>query len=161
MATMQGRPAEPMAIIEQLQQLDEVKPLAADLDAIPPDVDVLMLVHPQNLPDKTLFAIDQFVLKGGKALVFVDPLFRAAGLASEPAQPARLADRQQSRTAVQGLGLRGAGEYGRRRPPRRAAGRMPARAAVRGRSTTSPGSTSKTDNLNRDRHDHRRSEPHQ
>ncbi len=32
-----------------------------------------MLVHPQNLPPKTLFAIDQFVLKGGKALVFVDP----------------------------------------------------------------------------------------
>jgi len=32
-----------------------------------------MLVHPQNLPEKTLYAIDQFVLKGGKALVFVDP----------------------------------------------------------------------------------------
>ena len=32
-----------------------------------------MLVHPQDLPDKTLFAIDQFVLQGGKAMVFVDP----------------------------------------------------------------------------------------
>ena len=74
MAMMRGRPAEPMAIMEQLQQLDTVKPLAANIDAIPPDVDVLMLVHPQSLSDKTLFAIDQFVLKGGKALVFVDPL---------------------------------------------------------------------------------------
>src|SRR5215510_13547443 len=74
MAMMRGRPSEPMAIMEQMQQLDTVKPLAANIDAIPPDVDVLMLVHPQNLPDKTLFAIDQFVLKGGKALVFVDPL---------------------------------------------------------------------------------------
>src|SRR5215471_11987475 len=74
MAMMRGRPSEPMAVMEQLQQLDTVKPLAANIDAIPPDVDVLMLVHPQNLPDKTLFAIDQFVLKGGKALVFVDPL---------------------------------------------------------------------------------------
>jgi ABC-type uncharacterized transport system involved in gliding motility auxiliary subunit len=74
MAMMRGRPAEPMAIMEQLQQLDTVKPLAANIDAIPPDVDVLMLVHPQNLSDKTLFAIDQFALKGGKALVFVDPL---------------------------------------------------------------------------------------
>jgi ABC-type uncharacterized transport system involved in gliding motility auxiliary subunit len=74
MAMMRGRPAEPMAIMEQLQQLDTVKPLAANIDAIPPDVDVLMLVHPQNLAEKTLFAIDQFVLKGGKALVFVDPL---------------------------------------------------------------------------------------
>jgi ABC-type uncharacterized transport system involved in gliding motility auxiliary subunit len=74
MATMRGRPSEPMAVIEQLQQLDRVKPLASDIDAIPADIDVLMLVHPQNLSDKTLFAIDQFVLRGGKALVFVDPL---------------------------------------------------------------------------------------
>src|SRR5207249_5239210 len=73
MAMMRGRPAEPMAVMEQLQQLDNVKPLAADVDAIPADVDVLMVVHPQKLTDKTLYAIDQFVLRGGKALVFVDP----------------------------------------------------------------------------------------
>ncbi len=84
MAMMRGRPAEPMAIMEQLQQLDTVKPLAANVDAMPPDVDVLMLVHPQNLSDKTLFAIDQFVLKGGKALVFVDPLSELQ--ASHPSQ---------------------------------------------------------------------------
>jgi ABC-type uncharacterized transport system involved in gliding motility auxiliary subunit len=72
-AMMRGRPAEPMAVMEQLQQLDTVKPLPAETDAIPADVDVLMLVHPQNVTDKTLYAIDQFVLKGGKALVFVDP----------------------------------------------------------------------------------------
>ena len=62
-----------MAVIEQLRQLDKVETLSARLDAIPADIDVLMLVHPQKLPPKTLFAIDQFVLKGGKALVFVDP----------------------------------------------------------------------------------------
>jgi ABC-type uncharacterized transport system involved in gliding motility auxiliary subunit len=73
MAAMQGRPSQPMAVMDQLQQLDKVEPLGAGIDAIPADVDVLMLVHPQNLPPKTLFAIDQFVLKGGKALVFVDP----------------------------------------------------------------------------------------
>jgi ABC-type uncharacterized transport system involved in gliding motility auxiliary subunit len=80
MAMMRGRPAEPMAVMEQLQQLDTMKPLAANIDAVPPDIDVLMLVHPQNLSDKTLFAIDQFVLRGGKALVFVDPYseFQAA-----------------------------------------------------------------------------------
>jgi ABC-type uncharacterized transport system involved in gliding motility auxiliary subunit len=72
-AMMRGRPSEPMAIMEQLQQLDTVKPLAANIDAIPADVDVLMLVHPQNLSEKTLYAIDQYVLKGGRALVFVDP----------------------------------------------------------------------------------------
>jgi ABC-type uncharacterized transport system involved in gliding motility auxiliary subunit len=72
-AMMRGRPAEPMAVMEQLQQLDTVKPLAANIEAVPAGIDVLMLVHPQNLPEKTLYAIDQFVLKGGKALVFVDP----------------------------------------------------------------------------------------
>ena len=72
-AMMQGRPSRPMAVIDQLQQLDKVEPLDADIDVIPADVDVLMLVHPQNLPPKTLFAIDQFVLRGGKALIFVDP----------------------------------------------------------------------------------------
>jgi ABC-type uncharacterized transport system involved in gliding motility auxiliary subunit len=72
-AMMQGRQSQPQAVIEQLGQLDRVDPLGADLDAIPADVDVLMLVQPQDLPQKTLFAIDQFVLRGGKALVFVDP----------------------------------------------------------------------------------------
>ena len=84
MAMMRGRPSEPMAVIEQLQQLDRVTPLASDIDTIPADIDVLMLVHPQNLPEKTLFAIDQFVLKGGKALVFVDPLSELQ--ASHPSQ---------------------------------------------------------------------------
>jgi len=74
MAMMRGRPNQPMTVIEQLQQLDQVKSLASDVDVIPADIDVLMLVHPQKIPEKTLFAIDQYVLKGGKALVFVDPL---------------------------------------------------------------------------------------
>jgi len=69
MAMMRGRPAEPMAIMEQLQQLDTVKLLPTNIDAIPPDVDVLMIAHPQNLSDKTFFAIDQFVMKGGKVFV--------------------------------------------------------------------------------------------
>src|SRR6267143_5298432 len=73
-AMMRGRPSAPMTVIEQLQQLDQVKTLASDIGEIPADIDVLMLVHPQKLAEKTLFAVDQFVLKGGKALVFVDPL---------------------------------------------------------------------------------------
>jgi ABC-type uncharacterized transport system involved in gliding motility auxiliary subunit len=77
-AMMAGRPSAPMAIVTQLEQLDTVKRLGPDIDAIPPEIDVLMLVHPQHLSDKTLFAIDQFVLKGGRALVFVDPFSELA-----------------------------------------------------------------------------------
>jgi len=37
------------------------------------DVDILLVIHPKELPEKTLFAIDQYVLKGGRAIIFVDP----------------------------------------------------------------------------------------
>ena len=73
MAAMQGRPMVPYVVIGQLKQLYDVHSLSTELDKVPDDVDVLMLVHPQHLPDKTQYAIDQYVLKGGKALVFVDP----------------------------------------------------------------------------------------
>jgi ABC-type uncharacterized transport system involved in gliding motility auxiliary subunit len=73
MAAMQGRPMVPYVVIDQLQQLYDVQTVSTEVDRVPDNVDVLMLVHPQHLPDKTLYAIDQFVLKGGKALVFVDP----------------------------------------------------------------------------------------
>src|SRR5437763_5478290 len=89
MAAMRGRPMRPMAIIEQLRQLAQVETIGAQFDAVPPDIDVLMVVHPQNLPQKTLFAIDQFVLKAGKALVFVDPYSELqAGERTQPGQPA-------------------------------------------------------------------------
>ncbi len=87
MAMMRGRPSQPMAVLEQLRQLDTVKSLGADIDAVPADIDVLMLVHPHNLPPKTLFAIDQFVLRGGKALVFVDPHSEMQTAQPNPAGP--------------------------------------------------------------------------
>lgn len=73
MAAMQGLAARPTAVIDQLRQLDDVEELTTALTSIPAGIDVLMMVQPQNLPDKALFAIDQYVLKGGKALIFVDP----------------------------------------------------------------------------------------
>jgi ABC-type uncharacterized transport system involved in gliding motility auxiliary subunit len=73
MAAMQGRALQPYTILEQLRQLYEVRTLSPDFDKVDDDVDVLMIAQPQNLSEKTLYAIDQFVLKGGKALVFVDP----------------------------------------------------------------------------------------
>ena len=73
MAAMQGRPMQPFAVIDQLRQLYEVRTIGSDLDKVSPDIDVLMIVHPQKMSDKTQYAIDQFVLGGGKALVFVDP----------------------------------------------------------------------------------------
>jgi ABC-type uncharacterized transport system involved in gliding motility auxiliary subunit len=73
MAAMQGQPMVPYAVIDQIKSLYEIKDLSSELDSVPSDVDVLMIAHPQHLSDKTLYAIDQFVLGGGRALVFVDP----------------------------------------------------------------------------------------
>jgi ABC-type uncharacterized transport system involved in gliding motility auxiliary subunit len=64
----------PWQVLGQMQQFFNVRTLAGDLDKIDDDVKVLLLVHPHDLSDKTLFAIDQYVLRGGRALVFLDPL---------------------------------------------------------------------------------------
>ena len=73
MAAVHGRAGEPMPIIDQLRQVDDVQSVPLTAETIPANIDVLLLVHPQKLTDATQFAIDQFVLRGGKALVFVDP----------------------------------------------------------------------------------------
>lgn len=73
MAAMRGRPMIPYAVISQIKPLYVIKDLSDDVDKIPSDIDVLMIAHPQHLSKKALYAIDQYVLKGGKALIFVDP----------------------------------------------------------------------------------------
>jgi len=55
-----------------LRKQYEVKTVPADVNDIN-DVDILLVIHPKNLPEKTLFAIDQYVLKGGRTIVCVDP----------------------------------------------------------------------------------------
>jgi ABC-type uncharacterized transport system involved in gliding motility auxiliary subunit len=74
---MQPQRTEPWVILSQIEQLFEVRKLDWSLARIPDDVRVLMVVHPKDLPAETAFAIDQFVLGGGHALVFVDPFSEA------------------------------------------------------------------------------------
>jgi ABC-type uncharacterized transport system involved in gliding motility auxiliary subunit len=68
-----GRMLQGWASIEQLREQLQVRTLATDIATIDQDVDVLMVVHPKDLPPKTLYAIDQFVMRGGKLIAFVDP----------------------------------------------------------------------------------------
>lgn len=60
-------------IDRKLSERYEIRRLQPDSGTIGDDVDVLMLVHPKNIPEPTLYAIDQFVLRGGRLLVYVDP----------------------------------------------------------------------------------------
>src|ERR1700709_22330 len=71
-AAMQGQ-AQPYAIYSQLAETYTTQMLATDANRIPPGISVLMVVHPAGLSAATLYAIDQFVLRGGRLLVFVDP----------------------------------------------------------------------------------------
>lgn len=89
-AMMQGRPSAPTALLAELRQLYTVRFLDGKLAAIPPDIDVLMLAEPPHLSPQTLYAIDQFVLKGGKALVFVDPYAEAGRSPFAPPAPSAI-----------------------------------------------------------------------
>lgn len=75
MRTQQATP--PWMVLEDIRQLFHIESLKHDIDMIPTNVSVLMLVHPKQLPEQTLYAVDQFVMRGGKVLVFVDPFSEA------------------------------------------------------------------------------------
>ena len=61
-------------IVNALKEFFEIIDLNENLDALNQKLDVLMLVHPKKLDTKTLYAIDQYLLRGGKAIIFLDPL---------------------------------------------------------------------------------------
>jgi len=88
MGFMQGQGGNPpWMILDSIREVMQVKPLKKDVTDIPEDVEVLMVVHPKKLSDATLYAIDQFVLRGGRALVFVDPHSEADRIPSNPRNP--------------------------------------------------------------------------
>jgi len=75
---------QPWIISQQIRQLFEVRNLPMDLATVDADVNLLWIVHPTGLSDSTLYAIDQFLQKGGRALIFVDPLAEIATIAPDP-----------------------------------------------------------------------------
>jgi len=71
---MTRQPTAPWFTFSQLKELFEVMPVAEDVQEIPvQDYNLLLVVHPKELSEETLFAIDQYVLRGGHAVFFVDP----------------------------------------------------------------------------------------
>jgi ABC-type uncharacterized transport system involved in gliding motility auxiliary subunit len=74
MAQFQGRQNEPAWLfVDQLRLDYDVREVGTTVDKIDNDISVLLCLHPASIEDKTLFAIDQFVLRGGKFIGFVDP----------------------------------------------------------------------------------------
>ncbi|MDA0576624.1 MAG: Gldg family protein [Verrucomicrobia bacterium] len=73
--SMQPTPgAKPWLAFQELQYDYDLRRLPPDVDAIPEDIQALIVVHPKEFSPATLYAIDQFVLRGGHLLAFVDPM---------------------------------------------------------------------------------------
>jgi ABC-type uncharacterized transport system involved in gliding motility auxiliary subunit len=69
----------PQMILEQIRDFFEVKTLSQDVKEIPGEFDVLMVAQPDKLTPEAAYAIDQFVMGGGKILALVDPVAEMGG----------------------------------------------------------------------------------
>lgn len=79
--------SQPWLILSHIEQMFEVKKIEPTAAAIPEEISVLMIVHPQSLSEATLYAIDQYVLRGGHAMIFVDPLAESDSGGGNPMNP--------------------------------------------------------------------------
>ncbi len=73
-AMMQGINTPPWMVVEQMKQVFQVLPLDLQEREIPEQVSVLLVVHPRGFSKHLIYAIDQFVMRGGRVVMFVDPV---------------------------------------------------------------------------------------
>ena len=73
MMMRQPQLAQPQVVIRQLRESFTVQDVAMDAQVIPAEVQILLLAHPQGLSDAAQYAVDQFVMHGGKLFLMVDP----------------------------------------------------------------------------------------
>jgi ABC-type uncharacterized transport system involved in gliding motility auxiliary subunit len=78
---MGKRPQRPWMIMSQIREMFEVRDVAQTATSSPAGIDVLMVVQPTGLTEEAAYAIDQYALKGGKVLVFIDPVTETNQLA--------------------------------------------------------------------------------
>jgi ABC-type uncharacterized transport system involved in gliding motility auxiliary subunit len=64
---------EAWVVYEQLDQLFDIETIDPGADSLPDNMDLLLMVHPKDLSDSMLYQLDQFVLGGGRLIVFLDP----------------------------------------------------------------------------------------
>ena len=68
-----GGGSEPQIFVNELKRDFDVKRVSMDVDKIEDDIKTLVVVHPRGIGEQAQFALDQFVLRGGKLVVFLDP----------------------------------------------------------------------------------------
>jgi ABC-type uncharacterized transport system involved in gliding motility auxiliary subunit len=80
----QGSAGQPYASATLLRQTNQVKPVPTDAQVIDPDIQVLLVAEAQHLSEATQYAIDQFVMRGGRLMVMVDPWSEAMAASPSP-----------------------------------------------------------------------------
>ena len=81
-AMQSGQMPQSQYVIREWQKTYDLVTVDPSADALPDDLDVLAVIHPENLSPKLQFAIDQFLLSGKPVFMAVDPssrYFRAQG----------------------------------------------------------------------------------
>jgi gliding motility-associatede transport system auxiliary component len=74
MARMGQQGQQPWVLVNELKNDFNVKNVGMDVDKIDADIKVLVVVHPREISDKAQYALDQFIMRGGKLIAFLDPL---------------------------------------------------------------------------------------
>ena len=64
---------EPWVLISELKRDFDLKEVSLTAEKIDPDVKVLLAIHPRDISEVTQYAIDQFIMRGGKLIAFMDP----------------------------------------------------------------------------------------
>lgn len=78
---------QPWILLSQLSNFAEVKVLSSTTESIGDDINVLMVLHPKNLSEKTIYAIDQYAVKGGSVFIAIDPFCGSDKVQADPENP--------------------------------------------------------------------------
>ena len=89
---MSGQMTPAMTFYSQLSQLYIITTIGSDATQIPEKTDVLLVIHPQNLSETLLYSIDQFAMRQGRILLFVDPHYESDAMAMMGALEANKSD---------------------------------------------------------------------
>ncbi len=72
-----GQSTPPSVIYQQLQSFFDLTLISNSAERLPSDTDVLMVLHPQSMPESLTNSIDQYLMSGGKAMMFIDPHYES------------------------------------------------------------------------------------
>jgi ABC-type uncharacterized transport system involved in gliding motility auxiliary subunit len=72
MQQMGQQGSEAWTIVNELKNDFNVKRVGMDVDKIDDDIKLLLVIAPKDISDKAQYAIDQFIMRGGKLVAFLD-----------------------------------------------------------------------------------------